>query len=96
MREAQNVATKEDTLTAISAMKKKHTSLGRLGKIEMNGKLAKVIEAMLPKLNKDKELMQGIAKFVKPDECLSWTNSALGSFYQLNQLLCFQSLVLAR
>ena len=81
MKEAKEIAVKEDTLTALSSMKKKHASLGRLLKIEMNGKLAKIIDAMLPKLNKDKDLMQGIVKFVKPDEVLSWTNSALGSLY---------------
>ena len=53
--------------------------------LSLDSKLVAVVNNMLPKLEKDKILLQGLVNSISPNEVLIWTNMSLG-----NYLFCLQ------
>ena len=62
-------------------MREKFARLGVVNRSSLDSKLVAIINNMLPKLDKDKILLQGLVNTVSPNETLIWTNTSLGQFF---------------
>ena len=75
----------DETRTALQLMREKFVRLGSVHRSSLDSKLVAVVNNMLPKLEKDKILLQGLVNSISPNEVLIWTNMSLG-----NYLFCLQ------
>ena len=78
---AEGKSTDQETLTALQMMRQKFVRLGSVNRSSLDSTLVAIVNNMLPKLEKDKILLQDLAKHISPNEILIWTNTSLGELH---------------